>query len=67
MRWECRECDKAACQREKGGQWCMMKVLYVLWAILFGMIFGLIALLTIPLLLLYVGVKIIGGFASKLN
>ena len=45
----------------------MMKALYVLWAILFGMIFGLIALLAIPLLLLSVGVKIIGGFASKLN
>lgn len=40
-----------------------MKVLYVLWLILAG----ILALITFPLLVLYVGVKIIGGFASKLN
>ncbi len=44
-----------------------MKVLYVLWAILFGLLIGLLALITFPLLLLFVGVKIIGGMASKLN
>lgn len=44
-----------------------MRVLYVLWAILFGICTGFIALLSIPFILLYAGVKIIGGFASKLN
>lgn len=44
-----------------------MKVLYVLWAILFGLLIGLLALITFPSLLLFVGVKIIGGMASKLN
>ena len=44
-----------------------MKVLHILWLILAGLFVGLIALITFPLLLLYVGVKIIGGFASKLN
>lgn len=44
-----------------------MKVLYVLWLVLAGLFIGLISLITFPLLLLYVGVKIIGGFTSKLN
>ncbi len=44
-----------------------MKVLYVLWAILFGLLIGLLALITFPLLLLFVGVKIIGGMASKIR
>lgn len=44
-----------------------MKVLHILWLILAGIFIGLITLITLPLLLLYVGVKIIGGFASKLN
>ena len=44
-----------------------MKVLYVLWLVLAGLFIGLISLIAFPLLLLYVGVKIIGGFASKLN
>ena len=44
-----------------------MKVLHVLWLVLSGLVIGLIALITFPLLLLYAGVKIIGGFASKLN
>lgn len=44
-----------------------MKVLYVLWLILAGLLVGILALITFPLLVLYVGVKIIGGFASKLN
>lgn len=44
-----------------------MKALYVLWLVLSGLFIGIVALITFPLLLLYVGVKIIGGFASKLN
>ena len=44
-----------------------MKVLHVLWLVLSGLFIGLVALITFPLLLLYAGVKIIGGFASKLN
>lgn len=44
-----------------------MKVLYVLWAILFGLLIGLLALIAFPLLLLFVGVKIIGGMASKIR
>ena len=44
-----------------------MKVLYVLWAILFDLLIGLLALITFPLLLLFVGVKIIGGMASKIR
>lgn len=44
-----------------------MKVLYVLWAILFGLLIGLLALITFPLLLHFVGVKIIGGMASKIR
>ena len=44
-----------------------MKVLYVLWAILFGLLIGLLALITFPLHLLLVGVKIIGGMASKIR
>lgn len=45
----------------------MMKFLYVLWAILFGIAVGMIALISFPLLLLYIGVKIIGGMASKIR
>ncbi len=44
-----------------------MKVLHVLWLVLSGLFIGLVALITFPLLLLYAGIKIIGGFASKLN
>lgn len=44
-----------------------MKVLYILWLILASIAVGMITIITFPLLLLYVGVKIIGGFASKLN
>ena len=44
-----------------------MKVLHVLWLVFSGLFIGLIALITFPFLLLYAGVKIIGGFASKLN
>lgn len=43
-----------------------MRVLYVLWAILAGLFIGLLALITFPLLLLLVGVRIIGGMASKI-
>lgn len=44
-----------------------MKVLYILWLILAGLLVGLLALITFPLLLLYWGVKVIGGFASKIR
>lgn len=44
-----------------------MKVLYVLWAILAGLFIGLLALITFPLLLIYAGVKIIGGMVSKIR
>lgn len=44
-----------------------MKVLHVLWLVLSGLFISIVALITFPLLLLYAGVKIIGGFASKLN
>lgn len=44
-----------------------MKVLHILWLVLSGLFIGIVALITFPLLLLYAGVKIIGGFASKLN
>ena len=44
-----------------------MKVLYVLWSILAGIFIGLLALITFPLLLLLVGVKIIGSMASKIR
>jgi len=38
----------------------------LLWAIIAGLFIGLFALITVPLLLLYAGVKIIGGMASKI-
>lgn len=44
-----------------------MKFLYILWLILMSITLGFIALITFPLLLLYVGVKIIGGMASKIR
>ena len=44
-----------------------MKVLYVLWAILAGLFIGLLALISFPLLLLLVGVRIIGGMVSKIR
>ena len=44
-----------------------MKVLHFLWLVLSGLFIGLVALIIFPVLLLYAGVKIIGGFASKLN
>ena len=44
-----------------------MKVLYVLWVILASLFIGLAAVVTAPLLLLLVGMKIIGGMASKIR
>jgi len=44
-----------------------MKFLYILWAILAGIFIGFVALLSLPFLLIYAGVKIIGGMASKIN
>lgn len=45
----------------------VMKVLYILWLILASLAFAFIAAITFPLLLLYVGVKVIGGMASKIR
>lgn len=45
----------------------IMKVLYILWLILAGLLVGFLALITFPLLLLYIGVKVIGGMASKIR
>ena len=44
-----------------------MKVLYILWLILASLAVAFIAAITFPLLLLYVGVKVIGGMASKIR
>ena len=44
-----------------------MKVLYMLWVILAGLFIGLTAIIAAPLLLLYIGVRIIGGMASKIR
>ena len=44
-----------------------MKVLHVIWLVLSSVFIGIVAIITFPFLLLYAGVKIIGGFASKLN
>ena len=44
-----------------------MKVLYVLWLILASLAIAFIAAITFPLLLLYIGVKVIGGMASKIR
>lgn len=45
----------------------VMKGLYVLWVILASMAVAFIAAITFPLLLLYIGVRIIGGMASKIR
>ena len=45
----------------------VMKVLYVLWVILASTAVAFIAAITFPLLLLYIGVRIIGGMASKIR
>lgn len=44
-----------------------MKVLQVLWAIIFGLLAGIATFVAFPLILLYAGVKIIGGMASKIR
>lgn len=43
-----------------------MKFLYILWLILASLAVAFIAAITLPLLLLYVGMKVIGGMASKI-
>lgn len=45
----------------------VMKVLYVLWVILASMAVAFIAAITFPLLLLYIGARIIGGMVSKIR
>lgn len=44
----------------------MMKVLRILLVILLAMVFGIAVMLMLPLFLLYAGVKIITGMASKI-
>lgn len=44
-----------------------MKALYILWLILASLAIAFIAAITFPLLLLYLGVKVIGGMASKIR
>lgn len=44
----------------------MMKALRILLVILLAMVFGIAAMLMLPLFLLYAGVKIITGVASKI-
>ena len=43
----------------------MMKALYVLWAIFFGICIGFVALFSLPFVLLYATVQIISGCAGK--
>ena len=43
----------------------MMKAFYVLWAILFGICIGFVALFSLPFVLLYAIVQIISGCAGK--
>ncbi|WP_288057999.1 hypothetical protein, partial [Xylanibacter rodentium] len=51
---------------EKGG--CDMKILLkTVGALTLGILASVTILITIPILLLYVGVRIIGGMASKIN
>lgn len=45
----------------------MKTVLNIIFILTVGMIMSLAVLITFPLLLLYVGVKIIGGMASKIK
>ena len=45
----------------------MMKALYVLWAIFFGICIGFVALLSLPFVLLYATVQIISGCAGKIK
>lgn len=44
-----------------------MKALYILWLILASLAIAFIAAIIFPLLLLYLGVKVIGGMASKIR
>lgn len=45
----------------------MKTLLKILIILIIGMIISMAVLITFPLLLLYVGVKIIGGMASKIH
>lgn len=44
----------------------MMKVVRIILVILLAMVFGIAVMLMLPLFLLYAGVKIITGIASKI-
>ena len=45
----------------------MKTLLKIIFILIIGIIMSLAVLISFPLLLLYVGVKIIGGMASKIN
>ena len=45
----------------------MKTLLKIVFVIIIGMIMSLTVLLTFPLILLYAGVKIIGGMASSIK
>lgn len=45
----------------------ILKILQISAVIVIGLVAGFAVLLTLPLLLLYVGAKIIGGMASKIR
>lgn len=45
----------------------MKTLLNIIFILMVGMLMSLAVLITFPLLLLYVGVKIIGGMASKIK
>jgi hypothetical protein len=44
-----------------------MNVFRIIFIIILSLIIGLVTLLLLPVILLYAGIKIIGGMASKIN
>lgn len=44
-----------------------MNVFRIIVIIILSLIIGLVTLLLLPVILLYAGIKIIGGMASKIN
>ncbi len=44
-----------------------MNVFRIIFIIILSLIIGFVTLLLLPVILLYAGIKIIGGMASKIN
>ena len=44
-----------------------MKVLHILWLMIFGLIAAIATLFALPVILLVAGIKLIGGMASKIR